>query len=492
MCADPSPCTYILGDYGQVSMSACDDDGELCTQGTECDGICRLDCQPGRFNPCDVYASEARCTAFAQCVYIFDATGTLTMTDGNCFYMSCPFLYLWDGDAFRYHTDLAGSVLGYGLEVFRPEHYDGGIYGLGDYASDRGVFRMKIRETIHEADYFDKAELVLADVPEGYGVLNTWSFTSQLGQTSPKAFVTVRNPRPPVTATDPRGRDVRREVSRADEIPLPVSLNGASKVVVDFGPIRHPQHAKLVVTAWSHYRNLYWAQKPPYSAGTTIETRDANGRWVVRRVAGKNPGDRRTWAIDIAGIPKKNDTLMRITLAHQPTGLDVLDRILLDDSPPVKVTLNRVRPAVARLRFAGSTDFVYPTLVNRIHADDSHHPVLPDAVMYGSFTRYGDVRRLLRDADDRFVVMAHGDELVLEFKEPPLTKGMQRHAFLDADVFYTIKYSVRGFLTDSIDPLPFHGMKTYPYDENDWPYHDDPTYHEYLKTWNTRRFEPKP
>jgi hypothetical protein len=99
------------------------------------------------------------------------------------------------------------------------------------------------------------------------------------------------------------------------------------------------------------------------------------------------------------------------------------------------------------------------------------------------------VRPLRAAADDRFVLMAHGDELVLEFPAPPQAPGMTRRAFLLADVFYTLKYHPFGQVTDTIEPLPFHGMDRYPYDPADWPYRDDPDYREYLDTWNTRRIE---
>jgi hypothetical protein len=153
----------------------------------------------------------------------------------------------------------------------------------------------------------------------------------------------------------------------------------------------------------------------------------------------------------------------------------------------VEVTVTRVEPRLARLRYAGATDYSYSTLQSRIHSDDNHDPLIPDAVMSGAFTRYGDVGPLLERTDDRFVIMAHGDELVLELDDPPRRPGRSRRAFLEVDLFYSIKYSVKGeLLADSIDPLPFHGMRSYPYPDHAWPYRGDPDYARYLETWNTR------
>ncbi|MFC1610520.1 hypothetical protein ACFL6C_06155 [Myxococcota bacterium] len=404
---------------------------------------------------------------------------------------SCPFLFLWDGERYVYHTDLAGSVLGSGISRFQPQYYDGAIYELGEWRAQGEVFRMKLRETIFEVDYVDQLELVVLDVPEGYQVLNEWSFTSQLGFTSPERFHAIRQPRPPVRARDGHGRDVLFEVSHKDEIPLPVRRDEISRVVVDFGEIQYPENARLVVTAWSVYDDLEAEQKRPYSAGTVIETLDERGQWVVRGTAGKNAGDRHTWVIDVSNFLTPSDTMLRLTMAHQPIGLDVLDQVLLADSEPVTFSTTRVRPRVADLHFAGSTRYEYTTLSDRIRSDDSHHPVVIGAVMSGRFTRYGDVRPLVRAKDDRFVLMAHGDELTLEFDAPAQPDGTDRFVFLDADVFYSIKYDIKErLLSDSVEPLPFHGMEQYPYDVRQWPYRGDRAYRRYLENWNTRQVSP--
>ncbi len=163
-----------------------------------------------------------------------------------------------------------------------------------------------------------------------------------------------------------------------DGVPLLVQEDELSRVIVDFRPIEHPEHARLVVTAWGFYADFTAAQRPPYSAGTTIETQDENGQWQVRLVAGKAAGDSKTW------------------------------------------------------------------------------------------------------------IMAHGDQLALEFEAPPPCAGTVRYVFLEADVFYSLMYHPLRFLTSTIEPLPYHGMERYPYDPALWPYAGDASYQEYLETWNTR------
>ncbi|RKZ24800.1 hypothetical protein DRQ26_06940, partial [bacterium] len=156
---------------------------------------------------------------------------------------SCPYVYLFDGARYRYHTDLSGSVLAKGMDFFQPEHYGPNIYKLENFQAHDGIYKLKAREVLYEASFFDKAELLIVDVPFGHEVFNTWSFTSQLGHKSERRFVSTRNLRPPFRATDDKGRDVLKQISRADDRPLPVAEDGLSRVELDFGPIEHPEHA---------------------------------------------------------------------------------------------------------------------------------------------------------------------------------------------------------------------------------------------------------
>jgi hypothetical protein len=323
-------------------------------------------------------------------------------------------------------------------------------------------------------------------VPEGYGVFNEWSSTPQLEREPSRRYVTVRNPRPPLSARADGDVDVLGEVSVADGNPMPVDAEGLSRVVLDFGPLERPEQARLIVTTWGVYADWQDVLSPPYSAGTTIETQDGAGGWIERVVAGKSASDARTWAIDLAGVLSADDTRMRITLAHQPSTIDVLDSVLLDDSEQVPIGLTPVAPRIAELGFGGAGHVEVATLAQRTRAEDIRRPVDPEALLDGNYTRYGDVGPLLASADDRFVIMAQGDEVYLEFDAPPQTAGTTRRVFLHADVFYTLKYHPFGVLTDTIEPLPFHGMETYPYPPEVWPYRDDADYAQYLSDWNTR------
>ncbi|MBN1770367.1 MAG: hypothetical protein JXB32_03830 [Deltaproteobacteria bacterium] len=469
----------------ELHCGAC---GNACRAGEECrSGVCTAVCV-APYTLCgdacvDLQTDTSHCGACDLACNVGDYCW-----DGLCRsrWGSCPYVFLWDGQTWRFHTDLSGSPLGAGLPFFKPAFYGANIYELGDFAPHDGLYRMRLRELVFESSYVDETTLLVVDVPAGHDVYNEWTLASQLEREPGRRFLSVRDPRPPRFAVDDAGRDVLAAVSRIDGVPLPVARDGLSRVVLDFGPLRHPERARLVLATWGCYADLRDAQRPPYSAATTVETPDGRGGWFERAVTGKSASGPRTWIFDLAGTLPPGTSKLRLTLAHQPSVLDVLDAVLLDDSPPAEVRLTEVPARRVELRRGGAAHARAATLERRLWADDARLPEIPDALLAGRYTRYGDVRPLLETADDRFVLMAHGDELSLEFEAPPERPGTVRRAFLRADVWYTLKYHPFGKLTDSIDPLPFHGMTTYPYPPEEWPYRRDLGYARYLQEWNTR------
>ena len=83
----------------------------------------------------------------------------------------------------------------------------------------------------------------------------------------------------------------------------------------------------------------------------------------------------------------------------------------------------------------------------------------------GNYTRYGDVKSLLGAADDRFAIFSSGEGVKLDFdarRLPALPAGWVRDYFFLADGFEKDMdfYAAHAF---TVEPLPKHGMKPYPY-----------------------------
>jgi hypothetical protein len=107
--------------------------------------------------------------------------------------------------------------------------------------------------------------------------------------------------------------------------------------------------------------------------------------------------------------------------------------------------------------------------------------------MPGRYTREGDVKPLLADVDDRFVVTASGDEIAVSFpadRLPALPEGWTRTFLLYADGF-SKEMNLHSASPDLLEPLPFHGMSAYPYGPAE-KYPDTPEHQRYRATYNTR------
>ncbi|MBU1218544.1 thrombospondin type 3 repeat-containing protein [Myxococcota bacterium] len=459
--------------------------------------VCDPVCGDGKITPPE--QCEAKIPIVKSCVHFGYRMGTLSCN--KCYFNfikcvpfpqrirrgrgSCPYVYLNNGKKYKYYTDLSGSPLGWDINVFKPEFYGENMYELGDFQAVSRYYRMKIREVIHEVTFFDSAALVIADVPPGYDAFTDWSFTSSIGFKSPINIIALKNLKKPLSAVSD-GRNVLKYIEKKDGLPLPAGKNNISRVILDFGPVKHPENAHLVITAWGIYDDFRLVSTPPHSPGTVIETLDETGTWRVRRIAGKAAGDSRTWVISLKNIITSNNTKIRLTMAHLPSVRDVLDAVFISDSAPAGVTTRMVSASKANLKVAGSDQIISSTLKNRISAAGKYLPIWPDAVMKGNFTKTGDVRELLKKYDDLHVVMAHGDELELEFPEIPSAKGKNRRIFLRGAVYYSLKVHPFRFLTDRVDHLPYRGMKSYGPASIENPAAKSQSFRNYTKKWNTR------
>src|SRR6202008_1229548 len=166
------------------------------------------------------------------------------------------------------------------------------------------------------------------------------------------------------------------------------------------------------------------------------------------------------------------------------------DAIRIDqtaDQPNVRVA--EVPLADATLDFLG-----YPREIRLTPASDTTYSYAhrsmsgPYARAAGNYTRYGDVRDLLQKSDDWFTIFSSGEGVKLDFdphKLPALPAGWVRDYFFYADGFEKDMdfYAAHAF---TVEPLPKHGLKSYPYDAG-VGYPEDSTHTQYELEYNTRQ-----
>jgi hypothetical protein len=105
----------------------------------------------------------------------------------------------------------------------------------------------------------------------------------------------------------------------------------------------------------------------------------------------------------------------------------------------------------------------------------------------GLYTRYGDVRPLAVDIDDKFIVMGSGDEIRLRFDAAslgPPKHGWTRDFLLLVDGWAKDRDANTAH-SQSTDPLPFHKMSRFPYPASE-AYPDDSDHRAYRANFNTR------
>jgi hypothetical protein len=165
------------------------------------------------------------------------------------------------------------------------------------------------------------------------------------------------------------------------------------------------------------------------------------------------------------------------------------DEIFLSEGASApQVRQQEVSMVSADLHFRGFSEA-------RIHPERKQ----PDTFLYGAvssnsfwnptpgmYTRYGDVRELLHDVDDRLAILGSGDEIKLRFSSalPALPAGWTRDFLLKVDGWAKDRDPNTAFST-SVEPLPFHGMSRYPYPAGEH-FPDDAAHQQYRREYNTR------
>lgn len=407
--------------------------------------------------------------------------------DNTCGSSSCPLVYSWNGD-YTYETDLQGPALSQikkgsrNVSIYQPSY----IVLEGGLAPDANhQYKVKIWESLQEASIIDEARLLAFDYPDGYQIASSGSEnTYYYGYAEPFRLYTLKNPILPVSVTDKHGNDVLAASSTVDNKPAPMNPDDPDNYyTIDFGTIQHPEHAKLVIDGWQDINSkiyLSTIQIQPY-----IELVDQNGQWVKVRAFGMPAGDLKAMVVDLSNLFLSSDHRIRLHMGIKKAQVWVFDRIRLDDSAPVSVSMQQLQATSAELQFGGHA---IQSMVNRDHriiATDEVQPLIPAYFGYGNFTRYGDVLPLITQRDDKYALLNYADKVEVTFPVPmPPQPGMTRGFVLLVDNYYKefkdYKY---------LEPLPFHGMSDYPYPATE-SYPMDEEHNLYRQLYNTRVVAP--
>ncbi|HEY6972421.1 MAG TPA: FG-GAP-like repeat-containing protein [Candidatus Angelobacter sp.] len=413
---------------------------------------------------------------------------------------SCPMIFAWNGKHFQFITDVLGvAPLGASSgdgQYFPVNHRENIQIPASSLKAQDGRYEIRITEELREVSYLDQVQLIAVDHPAGEEVFINDKFKGPPFPEFRLYGVTRRTY--PFKAVDQNGVDVLARLARRDGIYVDSFHRDSSGVAelhyleLDFGKATAANRAVLVLNGW-----VDWADGSTFMAAAHaskeglifpyLQVKDASGHWqTVVEDMGIPSGKPKSIVVDLIGKFLSASREVRIV-----TNLCVYwDEIFLSEAITPHVRMTRVSPAMASLRYRG---FSKPTI----------HPARtqPEGFDYeqwfsttgwnptpGLYTRYGDVRALLASMDDRMVIMGSGDELRLLFDAravPFLASGWRRDFLLLVDGWAKDADSNTAF-SRSVEPLPFHGMESYPYPSSQH-FPDDEIHLRYQKEFNTRQ-----
>jgi tetratricopeptide (TPR) repeat protein len=444
---------------------------------------------------------------------------------------SCPTLFVWDGTHYELVSDMLGAgVVGHWVgpnerNIPRPvewvkvdrnamrEKLDSDFSHTPAEAEHSGKFRFFLMEPMEEVVYIDAVKMVAIDHPADEDVFPNEYFASNPPYPEFKV-VTSRQARPPVGAWDDRGNNLlpdllaHKYVGNLDVLPFK-GFTKKHSLILDLGrryrggPLRLLMHGEIeyfmansMYAAWQAGINPIApyleaelpenakARRPQVRPGRNARL-SASSNWIrISDDIGFPAGLPKTITVDLSGKVPLGSKRIRIT-----TNLQIYwDSILIDRSeqkenyklssiPLTKATLeNYGYPFQIEDQPPGNVKYVFEK-VSRTG---------PYARQAGEYTRYGNVMPLLTSFDDKLVVFGSGEGIALDFDPatlPPLPKAWVRDYFFMANGYEKDMdfYAATG---DTVEPLPFRRMGTYPYAGKFFPIDDE--HLNYILEYNTR------
>jgi tetratricopeptide (TPR) repeat protein len=426
---------------------------------------------------------------------------------------SCPVLFAWDGKRFGFVTDFLGAgTLGETQpdgSYRQPRPEESVKIEAQQLVPHKGELLLKIAEPMDEVTYLDRLQLLVIDHPPEASVYLDERMATAGPQPS-QDLLSFSSRIHPVKATNHRGKDVTaklREWDRnaVDEFAWRSWIGFAEDhwIELDFGErlrdIGAGDRLVLFLAGWTEYAypESIWAanqaglaMQPP-----VLEKKGNDGRWLQVAEIGFPAGMPRMMTFDLTGKLNGHRGPLRIRTNLQVFWDQLFLAKIVDRVPsPVKAEQHRLFHVtsleVSRATLSGrgmmqefSPDGKLPTIY-----DYNRLSPMPVNQLSGRLTRFGEVTELLREVDDCYVLIGPGDEMEARFdatRLPPLQPGWKRSYVLRTWGYCkdTAPFTASG---DSIDPLPFRAMSTYPYGPRE-RYPDTSKHRDYLRRYNTRQ-----
>jgi tetratricopeptide (TPR) repeat protein len=434
-------------------------------------------------------------------------TNQLTLDELTLPTGSCPYLYAWDGQRFKFVTDILGSSP-LGLPVSKTRYVESdpeeflALGGEQQFPPKDGAYEVRITEELREVLYLDEARLVVVDHPAGTLVCPTSKMLP--GKPfPPHELWTLRPVAALKQATRSDGLDVTKALAKTDgRMVSPVQLREPQlrglaepfSVTMDFGELPADRPLVLVLNGWLRFgggmANVAASLDPnlPFPF-PTLEVELSDGSWKKVDVdVGTPAGKTKTILVDLDKKLPPRARRLRLTTAFELYWdfACVCEKVAADQNHQVSLA-----PGRADLHWRGFSEFAplpaslpLTPVYNQLRSEPPWR-----RTPSGWCTRYGAVDELVQKSDDALVLLNGGDELALSFQTeqlPAKPAGFVRDFFLyavgwDKDADFHVGQGWR------VEPLPFHGMNDQAYGHQQRP---AGTNDGWIEKYNTRWVGP--
>ena len=352
------------------------------------------------------------------------------------------------------------------------------------------AFTTSITAELWEVYYYDYIALMTVDHPAGSEIYVDERFVippAKLG------FTTVESPHPLAHAVDDNGTDVTDILQELDGKALDSFGRGQYQgltrdhyLELDLGddapasgPLYLIAHGSIHDTESS--LNVAITQGSRWQAHPmSLEVPDGKGGWIVAQPnLGFPAGRRKTVLFNLTdlfrpGVPRR----VRIR-----TNLEIYwDQIQWARGLPQSgVRTNTLDAGSADLHYRGFSVIQHPTGAGAPEIPDYQKLSATTQIwrdLIGYYTRYGEVGELLKQIDDRYVIVAAGDEMSLRFLEQPAPPAGWYRDFIIVGDGWIKDGDYNSTFSRTVLPLPYHAKQEYTTTpgklEDEWVYQKYP------------------
>jgi tetratricopeptide (TPR) repeat protein len=413
---------------------------------------------------------------------------------------SCPFLFAWNGTKMEFVKDAVpwGSAIGLRINTLGSAK----IATTGEWYKIRrdqliphdGYYDLRITAELWEVYYYDRIALMTVDHPAGTEIYVDERFVippAKLG------FTTVATPHTIARATDDNGKDVTDIVSTLDGRALASFGRGQYQGItrdhyleVDLGDDA-PKIGPLYLIAQGSIHdtesslNVAITQGNRWHAhGMSVEIPDGHGGWTIAQSnLGFPAGRKKTVLFNLTNIFRPG-TPRRVRLR---TNLEIYWDCIewAAGDPAAHVKTQTLDAEAADLHYRGYSTIDTPDPSAPAPEVPDYYQILGTKQRWrdliGYYTRYGDVRELLRQVDDRYVIVNSGDEMSLRFAEqPPPPSGWLRDFIVVGDGWIK-DGDFNSTFSKTVLPLPYHAKNEYV--ERPGRLEDEYVYRQHPEDW---------